>query len=71
MAKAVQIIEEDYQEKEGIRSLPGQVNSFQNLIDAKTLTIHVTLKVTFELKAKERDHHHHHRQQHDEKRVEM
>ena len=54
VAKAVHIVEENYQEKEGILSVNGQPTSFQNLIDAKTKTIHVTLNVTFELKAKER-----------------
>ena len=48
------IVEENYQEKEGVLSLTGQAASFQNLIDAKTIVVHVTLNVTFELKAKER-----------------
>jgi hypothetical protein len=52
----VHIVEENYQEKEGVLSLTGQAASFQNLIDAKTITVHVTLNVTFELKAKERQH---------------
>jgi hypothetical protein len=52
----VNIVEENYQEKEGTLSLTGQPSSFQNLIDAKTITVHVTLNVTFELKAKERHH---------------
>lgn len=54
VAKAVHIVEENYQEKEGTLSVTGQPVSFQNLIDAKTITVHVTLNVTFELKAKER-----------------
>lgn len=54
VAKAVHIVEEHYQEKEGILAATGQPNSFQNLIDAKTILVHVTLNVTFELKAKER-----------------
>lgn len=58
VSKAVHIVEEHYQEKEGVLSLPGQVSSFQNQIDAKNITVHVTLNVTFELKAKERHHHH-------------
>ena len=56
VAKAVHIVEENYQEKEGVLSSTGQAASFQNLIDAKTITVHVTLNVTFELKAKERQH---------------
>ncbi len=54
VAKAVHIVEENYQEKEGILVVTGQPTSFQNLIDAKTIVVHVTLNVTFELKAKER-----------------
>lgn len=56
VAKAVQIVEETYQEKEGAPSVAGQAASFQNLLDAKTITVHVTVNVTFELKAKERQH---------------
>jgi hypothetical protein len=52
----VHIVEENYQEKEGVLTVTGQPTSFQNLIDAKTITVHVTLNVTFELKAKERQH---------------
>lgn len=48
------IVEEHYQEKEGILANTDQANSLQNLIDAKTILVHVTLNVTFELKAKER-----------------
>ncbi len=54
VAKAVHIVEENYQEKEGILVVTGQPTSFQNLIDAKTIVVHVTLNVKFELKAKER-----------------
>lgn len=50
------IVEEAYQEKEGTLSATGQPASFQNLLDAKTITVHVTVNVTFELKAKERQH---------------
>jgi hypothetical protein len=56
VAKAVHIVEENYQEKEGILLATGQPASFQNLLDAKTITVHVALNVTFELKAKERQH---------------
>jgi len=56
VAKAVHIVEENYQEKEGVLTVTGQPTSFQNLIDAKTITVHVTLNVTFELKGKERHH---------------
>ncbi len=48
------IVEEHYQEKEGVLAVTGQPSSVQNLIDAKTIVVHVTLNVTFELKAKER-----------------
>ena len=58
VAKAVHIVEESYQEREGSLSAPGQAASFQNLLDAKTITVHVTVNVTFELKAKERQHKH-------------
>jgi len=54
VSKAVHIAEEHYQEREGVLTVTGQTNSFQTLIDAKTIVIHVTLNVTFELKAKER-----------------
>lgn len=54
VAKAVHIVEESYQEKEGAPTVTGQPTSFQNLIDSKTITVHVALNVTFELKAKER-----------------
>lgn len=54
MAKAVHIVEEHYQEKEGVLANTDQANSLQNLIDAKTIVVHVTLNVTFELTAKER-----------------
>ncbi|CAF1143385.1 unnamed protein product [Rotaria magnacalcarata] len=54
VAKAVQITEENYQEKEGALAVSGQPTSFQNLIDAKTIVVNVTLNITFELKAKER-----------------
>jgi hypothetical protein len=50
----VHIVEENYQEKEGVLTVTGQPTSFQNLIDAKTIVVHVTLSVTFELKPKER-----------------
>ena len=56
VAKPVHIVEEHYQEKEGVLTVPGQPSSLQNLIDAKTIIVHVTLNVTFELKAKERHH---------------
>ncbi|CAF0911680.1 unnamed protein product [Adineta ricciae] len=58
VAKAVHIVEESYQEREGSLSTPGQAASFQYLLDAKTITVHVTVNVTFELKAKERQHKH-------------
>ncbi|CAF5002546.1 unnamed protein product [Rotaria sp. Silwood1] len=54
VSKAIHIVEENYQENEGILVSTGQPTSFQNLIDGKTITIHVTLNITFELKAKER-----------------
>ena len=52
VAKAVHIVEEHYQEKEGSSAASGA--SVQHLIDTKTITVHVTLNVTFDLKAKER-----------------
>jgi uncharacterized protein YggE len=57
VTKAVHIVEKAYSEKEGILSLPGQVSSLQNRLDAKTITVNVTLSITFELKARERHHH--------------
>ena len=58
VSKAVQIIEEHYQEKEGQLAIPRNGTSFQALLEAKTITVHVTLSVTFELKAKERHREH-------------
>lgn len=55
VAKAVHIVEEHYQEKEGSSTTNGA--SVQHLIDTKTITVHVTLNVTFDLKAKERHRH--------------
>ncbi|CAF4403008.1 unnamed protein product, partial [Adineta steineri] len=56
LTKPVHIVEETYQEKEGILSATGRPASFQNLLDAKTITVHVTVNVTFDLKAKDRQH---------------
>lgn len=56
VSKAVKIVEESYQETEGTLVSTGEPKSLQNLIDAKTITVHVTLSITFELKAKERQH---------------